>query len=129
MLLPKTNSNCTEGLTGTANRNHTERFWLMLLFAFLQRFLQGLITSWHKLFSRRVYIGLKYFVVWPMSLFTRGLALRGHDIIIGWIHYGNFLDITKLLSKCDPFLATHIKNMEIKGMEAHRIFQIVSVMN
>ena len=48
-------------------------------------------------------------------LSERGLALRGHDEIIGSCHNGNFLGIIKLLSKVDPFLATHMQKYGNKG--------------
>ena len=58
-------------------------------------------------------------------LSTRGLALRGHDEIIGSFHNGNFLGIIKLLSKYDPFLATPIEKYVNQGhIEAHHIFHI-----
>ena len=50
------------------------------------------------------------------SLSTRGLALRGHDEVIDSFQNGNFLGIIELLSKCDPFLATHIEKY---GNKAH----------
>ena len=42
-------------------------------------------------------------------LSPQGFALRGHNEIIGSFHNGNFLSINELLSKYDPFLATHIE--------------------
>ena len=48
-------------------------------------------------------------------LSTRGLALRGHDEIIGSFHNENFLGIIELLSKYDPFLTTHIEKYGNKG--------------
>ena len=51
-------------------------------------------------------------------LSTRGLVLRGHDEIIGSFHNANFLGILGLLSKYDPFLATHIEKYGNKGHES-----------
>ena len=44
-----------------------------------------------------------------------GLALRGHDENIGSLQNGNFLGVSDLLSKYDPFLATHIGKYGNKG--------------
>ena len=44
-----------------------------------------------------------------------GLALRGHDENIGSLQNGNFLGVSDLLSKYDPFLATHIEKYGNKG--------------
>ena len=58
-------------------------------------------------------------------LSTRGLAFRRHDEIIGSFHNGNFLGIIKLLSKYDPFLATHIEKYGSREhMEAHHVCHI-----
>ena len=62
-------------------------------------------------------------------LSTRDLVLLRHDEIIGSFNNGNLLGIIELLSKYDPFLTVHIKNMEIKGMETYRIYFIVFVIN
>ena len=48
-------------------------------------------------------------------LTMRGLTLCGHDEIIGSFYNGNSLGIIKLLSKNDPFLATHIEKYGNKG--------------
>ena len=48
-------------------------------------------------------------------LSTQGLALCGHDEIIGSFHNGNFLGIIELQSKYDPFLTTHIQKYGNKG--------------
>ena len=38
----------------------------------------------------------------------RGLAIRGHDEIIGYAHNANYLGTLELMAKFDPFLATHV---------------------
>lgn len=45
----------------------------------------------------------------------RGLPLRGDNEDIGSPHNGNYLGILELLSKYDPFLATHIKKHANQG--------------
>ena len=44
-----------------------------------------------------------------LFLCKRGLALRGHNEIIGPVNNGNYLGTLELLAKCDAFLASHIE--------------------
>lgn len=48
-------------------------------------------------------------------LTSRGLAIRGHDEILGSKHNGNFLGCVELLAKFDPFLEEHISRFGNKG--------------
>lgn len=48
-------------------------------------------------------------------LASRGLAFRGSDEIFGSKSNRNFLGVIELLSKYDPFLASHISNYGNKG--------------
>ena len=45
----------------------------------------------------------------------RGLAIRGHNEIIGSVHNGNFLGLIELVAEYDPFLKNHIENHANKG--------------
>ncbi|XP_017476915.1 PREDICTED: zinc finger MYM-type protein 1-like [Rhagoletis zephyria] len=65
------------------------------------------MTYWRKVLSRVVEV-IKF-------LSSRGLALRGHDEILGSKHNGNFLGCLELLSKFDPFLAEHITRFGNRG--------------
>lgn len=46
---------------------------------------------------------------------SRGLAVRGHDAIMGSKHNGNFLGCIELMAKFDPFLEEHILRFGNKG--------------
>lgn len=48
-------------------------------------------------------------------LSTRGLAFRGDNQIINSKHNGNYLGCLELISKFDPFLASHIDKYSNKG--------------
>ena len=48
-------------------------------------------------------------------LSERGLAFRGDNEILGSVHNGNYLGISELLSKFDPFLDEHLKQYGNKG--------------
>lgn len=48
-------------------------------------------------------------------LASRGLALRGHDEILGSKHNGNFLGVLEYLAKFDTFLSEHISRFGNKG--------------
>ena len=85
-------------LTETANRNRTERPWLIPLFV--------QATELESKYWREV---LRRMIDVIVLLSARGLTLRGHSEIIGSFHNGNFLGIIELLGKCDAFLGTHIE--------------------
>ena len=53
---------------------------------------------------------------------SQGLALRGHDEIIGSFHNGNFLGLISLLTKYVLFLANHIHKYENKGQGSTSYF-------
>ena len=58
---------------------------------------------------------LRRIVAVIMFLSERGLAFRGDNEILGSVHNGNYLGISELLSKFDPFLDEHLKQYGNKG--------------
>ena len=59
-------------------------------------------------------------------LTERGLALRGHDELLGSAHNGIFLGIIELVSKFDPFLAGHVEKQRLQQQQHQRSISYLS---
>jgi hypothetical protein len=59
-------------------------------------------------------------------LAERGLALRGHDELLGSAHNGNFLGILELIAKFDPFLSAHLEKHKSMQQQHQRSVSYLS---